>query len=120
MIVPVPEDPTVYRTATGIVYNATVTELISENRVCPVLTNKFCLLVRSHYVQTVLFSHNKFWTAHNTLDILQNQSIVRYHTSILYGLFVRSHCVTMGSFSLYIFGKIAQNRCSQVLAVLTY
>eukprot|EP01043_Picozoa_sp_COSAG02_P109728 COSAG02_NODE_45825_length_353_cov_812.122047_1_plen_78_part_01 len=60
---------------------ATVTELISENRVCPVLTNKFCLLVRSHYVQTVLFSHNKFWTAHNTLDILQNQSIVRYHTS---------------------------------------
>ena len=35
------------------------------------------------------------------------------------GLLVRSHCVTMGSFSLYLFGEIAQNRCSQVLAVLT-
>eukprot|EP01043_Picozoa_sp_COSAG02_P081566 COSAG02_NODE_19994_length_853_cov_1.700265_1_plen_53_part_10 len=31
------------------VSTATVAALISENRVCPVLTNKFCLLVRSHY-----------------------------------------------------------------------
>ena len=37
-----------------------------------------------------------------------------------YYLLVRSHCVSMGVFSLNMFGGIAQNRCSQVLAVLTY
>ena len=37
-----------------------------------------------------------------------------------FGLLVRSHCVTMGVFSLNMFGIPAQNRRSQVPAVLTY